>query len=612
MTALYEEEDILMSKRNPQVQQWLEAMRDNQLSRRQLLKRGAALGLAVPTVSALLAACDPDDDGVDDEAGGVEPMPDDDDTDDDADVEPDDEVEEDDDVDEEPADTDDDTDDEDDDAAAEGDGQEGGTLEVALIGEPPTLDIHQTTATIVALIAWHIYEPLFTWDEDYQVTPELAEDLEVSDDGLTNTLRIREGVTFHNGDDLTADDVIASIERWAGISGLGESLMNNVEEVEIVDDHTIDFHMVEPYGAFAVALARQNQGCGIYPASIVEESGDDGLSEHIGTGPYQLEAREADQYVHLVRFEDYVTREEETSGYAGQKNQYIDEIYMRPVPDEAGRIAGLQAGDFHYLESIIPDHFESLEGDENVTVEIMGTSGWAVFVMNTAEGIFTDQTLRKAVQAAVDCEPVMQAGYGDGFFELDPGIMTTDTVWNSQVGEEFYNMADPDRAGELLEEAGYDGTPVRIMTTQEYQHQYNQAVMLEQQLADAGFEVDLEVFDWATLTERRNDQTAWDIFTTSFSFRVDPIQLPMLQGTSWPGWWDSEEKVELTDRLERETEFEDRYEVLEQIQELFYEEAPQVKIGDSLELSARSPLVQNFTTPTQLQPAFWNIWLDEE
>jgi peptide/nickel transport system substrate-binding protein len=190
--------------------------------------------------------------------------------------------------------------------------------------------------------------------------------------------------------------------------------------------------------------------------------------------------------------------------------------------------------------------------------------------------------------------------------------MTTDTVWNSQVGAELYNIGDPDRAQELLDEAGYDGTPVRIMTTQEYQHQYNQAVMLEQQLNDAGFEVELEVFDWATLTERRNDQGAWDIFTTSFSFRVDPIQLPMLQGTTWPGWWATDEKVELTQRLERETEFEDRYEVLEQIQELFYEEAPQVKIGDSLELSARSPFVQNFTTPTQLQPAFWNIWLDEE
>jgi peptide/nickel transport system substrate-binding protein len=598
-----------MSKRDPQVQQWLVAMRDNQLSRRRLLKRGIALGLAVPTVSALLAACDPEeDDGdlVDDNDGpAVEPEPDDDDS------EPDEEEEDEQDVNEEPAEVDDETEEGEADDATAGESRAGGTLEVALTGDPPTLDLHQTTGTIVALIAWHIYEPLFTWDEDFQLAPELADSHEVSDDGLTNTLQIREGVTFHNGDELTAEDVVASIEHWASLSGLGESLMDNVEDVEIVDDHTIDFHMTEPYGAFAVALARQNQGCAIYQASVVEESGEGALSDHIGTGPYQLVAWEADQYVHLERFDDYASREEEASGYAGQKSQYVDEIYLRPVPDEAARIAGLQAGDFHYLENIISDHYESLEGDENVTVEIRGIRQWSVFVLNTADGIFTDQTLRQAVQAAVDCEPILQAGYGDGLFELDPGIMTSDTAWNSQVGAELYDIGDPDRAQELLEEAGYDGTPVRILTTQEYMGLYYQAAVLEQQLNDVGFEVEMEIVDWATLTERRNDETAWDLFTSTFTFRIDPIQLPMLQGTTWPGWWASEEKVELSDRLERETEFEDRYEVLEQIQELFYEEVPQIKVGDALELNARSPMIQNFIAPTQLQPAFWNIWLDQ-
>jgi peptide/nickel transport system substrate-binding protein len=598
-----------MVRRDPQVEQWLETIRDNQLSRRQLLKRGAALGLAVPTVSTLLAACDPDG-GDDDEPGGVEPMPDEDD-DGDVEIDEDDDEEDEEAVDDEPAETDDAAEESDDDVAADDEGQRGGTLEVALTGDPPTLDVHQTTGTIVALVAWHIYEPLFTWDEDFQLAPELAESHEVSDDGLTNTLQIREGVTFHNGEELTSEDVVASIEHWAEVSGLGESLLANVDDIEIVDDYTVDFHMTEPYGVFAVALARQNQGCAIYQASVIEESDDGSLSEHIGTGPYQFVAWEADQYIHVERFDDYASREEEASGYAGQKNQYIDEIYFRPVPDEAGRIAGLQAGDFHYLENIISDHYESLDDDENVTVEIRGIRQWSVFVLNTADGLFTDQTLRQAVQAAVDCEPILQAGYGDGLFELDPGIMTSDTAWNSQVGAELYDIGDPDRAQELLEEAGYDGTPVRILTTQEYMGLYYQAAVLEQQLNDAGFEVEMEIVDWATLTERRNDETAWDLFTSTFTFRIDPIQLPMLQGTSWPGWWDSEEKVELSERLERETEFEDRYEVLEQIQELFYEEVPQIKVGDALELNARSPLVQNFIAPTQLQPVFWNIWLDQ-
>ena len=597
-----------MVSRRPEIQEMLAALQTNQLTRRQVLKRAAALGLAVPSVSALLAACETDDDAVDDVDDEAPAAPDDDDDVDD--VEPDDD---DDDV--EVDDTDDDAevadDDEPDDDVDDEEGQVGGTLEVALIGEPPTLDIHQTTATIVALNAWHIYEPLFTWDEDFQVTPELAESHEVSDDGMTNTITLRDGITFHNGDDLTADDVVASIERWGGISGLGGSLLENVDDIEVVDDLTIEFHMTEPYGAFAVALGRQNQGCAIYPESVIDASDDTDLDEYIGTGPYRFVEWVSDQHIHLERYDDYVSRDEPTSGYAGMKNQYVDEFFLRPVPDEASRIAGIQAGDYDYLESVVPDNFETLDNDENVVAEVMGTSGWAVFVLNTEEGPCTDWNIRKAIQAAVDCEPLMQAGYGEGFYELDPGIMHQETVWNSQVGAELYDLADPDLAAEYLEDADYDGTPIRLMTTQEYAHQYNQAAVLEQQLTDAGFEVELEVFDWATLTERRNNPGDWDIFTTSFSFRVDPIQLPMLQGTSWPGWWSGEEKEELTDRLERETEFEDRFEVLEQIQELFYEDAPQVKVGDSLEVSARSPRVQNFTTPTQLQPSFWNIWLED-
>ncbi len=597
-----------MVSRRPEIQEMLAALQTNQLTRRQVLKRAAALGLAVPSVSALLAACETDDDAVDDVDDEAPAAPDDDDDVDD--VEPDDD---DDDV--EVDDTDDDAevadDDEPDDDVDDEEGQVGGTLEVALIGEPPTLDIHQTTATIVALNAWHIYEPLFTWDEDFQVTPELAESHEVSDDGMTNSITLRDGITFHNGDDLTADDVVASIERWGGISGLGGSLLENVDDIEVVDDLTIEFHMTEPYGAFAVALGRQNQGCAIYPESVIDASDDTDLDEYIGTGPYRFVEWVSDQHIHLERYDDYVSRDEPTSGYAGMKNQYVDEFFLRPVPDEASRIAGIQAGDYDYLESVVPDNFETLDNDENVVAEVMGTSGWAVFVLNTEEGPCTDWNIRKAIQAAVDCEPLMQAGYGEGFYELDPGIMHQETVWNSQVGAELYDLADPDLAAEYLEDADYDGTPIRLMTTQEYAHQYNQAAVLEQQLTDAGFEVELEVFDWATLTERRNNPGDWDIFTTSFSFRVDPIQLPMLQGTSWPGWWSGEEKEELTDRLERETEFEDRFEVLEQIQELFYEDAPQVKVGDSLEVSARSPRVQNFTTPTQLQPSFWNIWLED-
>ena len=595
-----------MSFNDARLTEMFGAIRTNYMSRRQLIKRGAAVGFALPTVSALLAACevdDDDDDVVDDEEPAVDP----DDDDDDVAVDPDD----DDDDDEPVDDADDDVDDDEvDDDVAE-DERYGGTFNMGAIGEPPTLDIHQTTATATAINAWQMYETLFTWDEDLELMMDLAEELEVADDGLTNTVHLREGVNFHNGDEMTAEDVVASIERWARISGLGGDLMEAVDEINVVDDYTIEFQMGNPLGAFSTMLARQNQGCGIYPASVVEESEDDALSEHIGTGPFRFVEWASDQHIHYERFEDYSPRDDEPSGYGGRKTAYLDEMFFIPVPDEAARVAGIQAGDYHYLESINPDNFETLDEDEGVTAELLAPTSWGTLVVNTAEGIMADQTMRQAVQAALEHEELAIAAYGADFQRVDPGVMFQETAWHSTAGEENYSPNDPERAMELAEEAGYDGEPIRIMATQEYAYMYNFAIQAEQQLQDAGFTTELDVVDWATLTDRRNDPAEWDLFTTGITFRIDPVMLPFMMGTTWPGWWDSDRKVELTAELQQETDFDARFEIWEEIQELFYEEVPLIKIADQFNLNARSPQLQGFEGFVQLSPSFWNVWLED-
>jgi peptide/nickel transport system substrate-binding protein len=590
-----------MTLRDHDFAQWANMMRENQVSRRQLLKRASALGLAVPAVAALLAACETDDD-TDDTEPAVDPVDDDDDdevavddTDDDEDDEP---VVEDDDDDDEPVDDDEDA-------------RYGGTFNLAQIGEPPTLDIHQTTATAVAINAWHMYEPLFTWDEDLALANELAEDLEVSDDGLTVTLTLREGVNFHNGDVLDADDVIASIERWGRISGLGADLLDAVDEMVIVDDLTIEFQMNDPLGTFATMLARQNQGCGIYPKSVIDESTDESLADYVGTGPFQFVEHIPDRHVHYARFDDYTDRPEPASGYAGSKTVYLDEMFFQPVPDEAARISGLQTGEYHYLESIIPDHFDTLADDDRVAVELLSPTSWGTLVVNHSEGIMSDPAMRTAVQTALEHDQISLAAYGDGYYRLDPGVMFQETAWHSMAGEDRYSPGDPDRARELAEEAGYNGETIRLMATQEYAYMYGIAIIAEQQLEDAGFDVEVAVVDWATLVERRNDPAEWDLFTTGITFRIDPVLLPFMMGTTWPGWWGSDRKVELTRQLQREVDYDDRFAIWEDLQELFYEEVPLIKISDQFNLNAMSPNVRGFQPFVQLSPFFWNVWLEE-
>lgn len=495
--------------------------------------------------------------------------------------------------------------------ARQGEGVQGGTIRVAIAGEPPTLDIHQTTAGIVSYITWSIYEPLFTYDENYQLIPMLADSHEVSDDGLVNVIRLRQDVPFHNGETMTAADVIASINRWGAISGVGQSLLGATDELREVDDYTIEFHLAEPYGSLATALAINYQGCAIYPKSVIDAAGDAPIdNDFIGTGPYQLEERRIDQFIRLQRFDDYAALEGEPLGYGGHKAQYLDRIDFIPVADEAARVAGLQAGDYHLLTDFSSDQFETIAANPDLVVEKLPPSSWDTLVLNWNSPLMSDLLVRQAFQAALNHEPIMLAAHGEGFYRLDPSIMQRETAWATDAGAELYNQNDPEKARALLEEAGYDGTPLRLLSTQEYQYLYNVALVSAQQLEDAGFTVDLQTYDWATLVERRADPEMWDAFTTSDPFKPDPAQMATLQVCNFPGWWCSEETIALVADLRSESDFDTRYAIWEQIQENFYTEVPMIKVGDFNSVAARSSNVGGFIPLTQITLPLWNMWLE--
>ena len=113
----------------------------------------------------------------------------------------------------------------------------GGVLKVATIGEPPTLDLHTTTAVIVQQITWHVYEGLYTYDKSYNAVPLLVDSHAVSDGGRTYTFKLRRGVKFHNGKELIAADVVVSLKRWGRLATPGKQLWKNVEGVEIGRAH---------------------------------------------------------------------------------------------------------------------------------------------------------------------------------------------------------------------------------------------------------------------------------------------------------------------------------------------------------------------------------------
>jgi peptide/nickel transport system substrate-binding protein len=390
-------------------------------------------------------------------------------------------------------------------------GTRGGNLRVVTAGEPPTLDVHQTTAGITSEIGYNICETLFTFDAQYQIIPMLAASHTISADGLMHRIVLRQGVPFHNGEVMTADDVIASIQRWGQISGVGKRMLAATSELARIDDHTIEFRLTQPFGTIPVALGQNAQGCVIYPKSAIDNGTLESLNEIIGTGPYTLADWKADAYIRLARFEEYAALPGAPDGYGGHKYQYVDTMSFIPAPDEAARVAGLQAGDYEVAAqlTISNDQYAVLKDAEGVIAEISQPTNWDVIYLNWKSPLIGKLAMREAIQAALDHLPILlSARGGEEFIRLDPGLMMLQTPWHSSNGQDRYNMNDPDLAKQKLLEADYDGTPIRFLTSQEYSFMYGSAIVVKQQLEAVGMTIDLQVSDWATVVERSLNRLA--------------------------------------------------------------------------------------------------------
>jgi len=493
-------------------------------------------------------------------------------------------------------------------AAAQEAPRPGGVLKAAMIGEPPSLDLHWTTAVITQQITWHVYEGLYTYDRHFTPIPMLAEGHTTSDGGRRYTITLRKGVRFHNGKEMTAADVVPSLNRWGKISTPGKPLWKNVEAVEAKDPYTVVIHLKEPSGSLLFGLGRPNAGAVIYPKEVVDAAGEGQVKDVIGTGPYRFVEHKPDRHIKLARFKDYRARAEAPEGYGGKRTAYTDEILFLPVPDVAVRLAGVETGEYHFAQQIKPDQYDRIKGLAALEARIVKPYGWITAVPNHKEGLMTSKKLRQAFQAALDMEPIMGAAMGNkDFYRLDGAVFFPEQgLWYSTAGLAAYNQRDRDKARRLLKEAGYAGQPVRWITTREYEWMYKTALVSKQQLEDVGFKIDVQVLDWATLVQRRNKPELFDVFSTGFTFTADPALATALQ-CGWPGTWCPEDKDRLMQELARESDAKKRKVLIDRIQTIFHDDVGRIKFGDYFLLDAIRKELRGFRSTPELY--FWNAWL---
>ncbi len=191
-------------------------------------------------------------------------------------------------------------------AAAEETPRMGGVLKVASIGEPPTLDIPMSTATLVYEIMWHVNESLFTYDKAFNPVPLLAESHAVTDKGLRHTITLRKGAGFHNGKEMTSADVLPSLRRWGRVASIGRSLWKYVESVDAKDPYTVVISLKQASASLIYGLSEPHAA--VYPKESIDAAGEGQLKEFIGTGPYRFVEHKPDRHIKLARFKDYSAR----------------------------------------------------------------------------------------------------------------------------------------------------------------------------------------------------------------------------------------------------------------------------------------------------------------
>ncbi|HLS07315.1 MAG TPA: ABC transporter substrate-binding protein [Bacillota bacterium] len=455
------------------------------------------------------------------------------------------------------------------------------TLEVAFNAQPPTMDPLMTTAVVTRDITRHIYESLVTMNENYEVEPMLAESYDVSEDGKTLTFKLREGIKFHNGEEMTVEDVVASLDRWRNTAGLGKTHFSDAE-ISAEGDDTVVIELEERMFTALHVLADPGQAAVITPKEIVDAATEEGMDEFIGTGPFKFEDWVSDQYISVSKFADYQPVDEPASGLAGKKEAKVDEIKFHFVTDASTRVAGIKSGEYDIANAISFDDAEMLETDDEI-VNHIDHNGFNAVVFNKKQGFFTDKLARQAVNAALDQEAILQAAFNnENFYELEHGLMIKDQVdWYSEAGADQYNQKDLDKAKQLLDEAGYDGEELTIVSTRDYQDHYDAAVVVHSQLEDLGLNVNLDLSDWATVLEKREDENAYDIFITGFPTEPIPSSYVFLDSRSqWPGWTESEELDQYLDAIQASESQEEAQENFSLLQETFYDYMPIIKFGN--------------------------------
>jgi peptide/nickel transport system substrate-binding protein len=487
-------------------------------------------------------------------------------------------------------------------------------LTVVLESEVTILDPHVITATITRTFGLHVFDMLFAMNEKGEIKPQMVEGYTSSPDKLTWRFVLRDGLKWHDGNPVTAEDCVASLKRWAVRDPLGKMMMADTETLEAADAKTIKLVLKQPFPLLLDVLGKPNAPLPVMmPARLAATPASQRIGDPVGSGPFRFvkdQWRPGSAMV-LERNPAYVPRKEAPDFLSGGKNVKIDQLTLRVMPDQSTGANALMAGEIDYMQYLPFDMLPLLEKEKNV--RLMGLGGihqfQGNFRLNHAFPPFDNPAVRKVMWKLVDQSATLTAiGVPDKYQTKNcPSFWMCGTPLSTDAGSSVAKV-DIAAARAELKAAGYKGEPVIVLEVAGSISQTASRVLV-QNMRDAGFTVEQQPRDWPTVLARRAKKEGWSMFPV-YSNGTDmfsPLTHFYVAATcnDFPGWSCDTRVPDLMKAFTRAATLDERRKIAAEIQTISYDLVPSLMWGQFTIPSGHRTDLKGLLQSSY--PMFWEV-----